>query len=75
MELHAICDGQGRPLSLFVTAEQVRDYIGARALLGGEPDVDWLHGDRGCGVEWLRDALKDTGLLAFIPAESDASKR
>ena len=30
---HAICDSQGRPLDLFVTAGQVSDYIGARALL------------------------------------------
>ena len=31
-KLHAICDSQGRPLNLFVTAGQVSDYIGARAL-------------------------------------------
>ncbi len=30
-KLHAICDSQGRPLNLFVTAGQVSDYIGARA--------------------------------------------
>lgn len=35
------------PLNLFVTAGQVSDYIGARALLSGLPDVDWLLGDRG----------------------------
>ena len=28
-KLHAICDSQGRPLNLFVTAGQVSDYIGA----------------------------------------------
>tara|TARA_R100000322_G_scaffold124442_1_gene81192 strand:+ start:3523 stop:3702 length:180 start_codon:yes stop_codon:yes gene_type:complete len=28
-KLHAICDSQGRPLNLFVTADQVSDYIGA----------------------------------------------
>lgn len=27
-KLHAICDSQGRPLNLFVTAGQVSDYIG-----------------------------------------------
>jgi hypothetical protein len=30
-ELHAICDSQGRPLNLFVTAGQVSDHIGERA--------------------------------------------
>jgi hypothetical protein len=46
-KLHAICDSQGRPLNLIVTAGQVSDYIGARALLSSLPDVDWLLGDRG----------------------------
>jgi len=40
--LYAICDSQGRPLNLFVTAGQVGDYIGARALLNRLPAVDWL---------------------------------
>ena len=29
-KLHAICDSQGRPIDLFVTAGQVSDYTGAR---------------------------------------------
>ena len=40
-KLHAICDSKGPPLNLFVTAGQVSDYIGARALLSSLPDVDW----------------------------------
>ena len=43
-KLHAVCDSQGRPISLFVTAGQVSDYIGARALLSSVPNVDWLLG-------------------------------
>ena len=39
-KLHAICDSQGRPIDLFVTAGQVSDYIGARALLSGLPKVN-----------------------------------
>ena len=46
-KLHAICDSQGRPIDLFVTAGQVSDDNGARALLSSLPDVDWLLGDRG----------------------------
>ena len=57
-KLHAICDSQGRPLDLFVTAGQVSDYIGARALLSSLPDVDWLLGDRGYDADWFREALK-----------------
>ena len=32
-KLDAICDSQGRPLDLFVTAGHISDHIGARALL------------------------------------------
>ena len=46
-KLHAICDSQGRPIDLFLTAGQVSDYTGARALLSSLPDVDWLLADRG----------------------------
>ncbi len=65
-KLHAICDSQGRPLDLFVTAGQVSDYIGARALLSSLPKVDWLLGDRGYDADWFREALKDKGISACI---------
>ena len=65
--LHAICDSQGRPLNLFVTARQVSDYIGARALLSSLPDVNWLLGDRRYDADWFREALKDTGIRVCIP--------
>ncbi len=65
-KLHAICDSQGRPLNLFVTAGQVSDYIGARALAGSLPQVDRLLGD--CGYDdWFREALQDKGRRPCIP--------
>ncbi len=66
-KLHAICESQGRPLNLCVTAGQVSDYIGARALCDSLPDVDWLLGDRGYDAGWFREALKDEGIRASIP--------
>ncbi|SFH34177.1 transposase, IS4 family [Sulfitobacter dubius] len=66
-KLHAICDSQGRPIDLFVTAGQVSDYIGARALLSGLPKVKWLLGDRGYDADWFREALQDKGIRACIP--------
>ncbi|WP_420029475.1 IS5 family transposase [Rhodovulum visakhapatnamense] len=63
-KLHAICDSNGRPFNLFVTAGPVSDDIGARALLGPLPKVGWLLGDRGYDADWFRDALKDKGIRA-----------
>ncbi|EAU45205.1 ISSpo7, transposase [Salipiger bermudensis HTCC2601] len=65
--MHAICDSNGRPISFFVSAGQVSDYIGARALLSSLPDVDWLLGDRGYDADWFREALQDKGIRACIP--------
>ncbi|EEX17028.1 transposase, IS4 family protein [Citreicella sp. SE45] len=66
-KLHAICDSKGRPINFFVSAGQVSDYIGARALLSSLPDVDWLLGDRGYDADWFREALQDKGIRACIP--------
>ncbi len=66
-KLHAICDSKGRPINFFVSAGQVSDYIGARALMSSLPDVDWLLGDRGYDADWFREALQDKGIRACIP--------
>ncbi|WP_461433528.1 IS5 family transposase [Hoeflea alexandrii] len=73
-KLHAICDSQGRPLNLFVTAGQVSDYIGARALLSSLPDVDWLLGDRGYDADWFGEELKDKGIRACILGRKQRKK-
>jgi transposase len=46
-KLHAVTDANGRPLSFFMTAGQVSDYIGAAALLDELPKAQWLLADRG----------------------------
>ncbi len=66
-KLRAICDSKGRPINFFVSAGQVSDYIGARALLSSLPDADWLLGDRGYDADWFREALQDKGIRACIP--------
>ena len=66
-KLHAICDSNGHPISFFVSAGQVSNYIGAQALLSSLPDVDWLLGDRGYDADWFREALQDQGTRAGIP--------
>jgi len=57
-KLHAIADAEGRPLRLFMTAGQVSDYTGARALLSSLPKAQWLLGDRGYDADWFREGLK-----------------
>lgn len=65
-KLQAICDSQGRPLNLIITAEQVSDYIGARALFSRIPNVEWLLGDRGYNPVWFREVLQDKGIRTCI---------
>ena len=71
--LHAICDSQGTPIDLFITAGQVSDYIGAGALLYGPPSVKWLPGDRGDDAVLFQEALiqRDTRLYPGSKAAQD----
>ena len=73
-KLHAVTDSVGRPISLFITAGQVSDYIGARALCGSLPSVDWLIADRGYDADWFREALKDKGIRPCIPGRTSRGK-
>ncbi len=57
-----------------MTAGQVSDHIGARALLNSIPDVDWLLGDRGYDGHWFREALQDKGIRACIPGRKQRKK-
>lgn len=67
-------NGECRPINLFVTAGQVSDYIGARALLSSLQNVDWLLGDRGYDADWFREALKYKGIRACIPGRKRRNK-
>lgn len=66
-KLYAVCDSLRRPIDLFITAGQVSDYIGARSLPGGLPNVKWLPGDRGYDADWFKEALRDKRIRACIP--------
>ena len=59
---HAVTDTIGRPIRFFMTAGQVSDYTGARALVENLPAADWLLGDRGYDADWFREALEDKGI-------------
>jgi transposase len=66
-KLHAVADANGRPLSFFMTAGQVSDYIGAAALIDELPKAKWLLADRGYDAGWFRDALEEKGIKPCIP--------
>jgi len=44
----------------------VNDYIGARTLKSGLPNVKWLLGDRGYDAARFREALQGKGIRACI---------
>ncbi len=60
-KLHAVTDTLGRPIRFFMTAGQVSDYTGARALVSNLPAAEWLLGDRGYDADWFREALVNIG--------------
>ena len=73
-KLHAVTDASGRPIRFFMTAGQVSDYTGARALLSSLPAADWMIADRGYDADWFRDALKDKGIRPCIPGRKSRDK-
>ena len=73
-KLHAVTDANGRPLSFFMTAGQVSDYIGAAALLDELPKAQWLLGDRGYDADWFRDALQEKGIRPCIPGRKSRNE-
>jgi transposase len=73
-KLHAVTDANGRPISFFMTAGQVGDYIGAAALLDELPKAQWLLADRGYDADWFRDALQEKGITPCIPGRKSRNK-
>ena len=73
-KLHAITDAKGRPIRLFLSAEQVSDYTGAAALLDNLSQADWFLADRGYDADWLRKSLQDRGIKACILGRKSRQK-
>ena len=73
-KLHAVTDTLGRPIRFFMTAGQVSDYTGARALVSNLPAAEWLLGDRGYDADWFREALVNMGIKPAFQGESHEAK-
>jgi len=66
-----VCDGQGRLIGLHLSAGQVSDYHGAKALLNTLPKAQVLLADKGYDADWYRDALHTIGIVPCIPTRKN----
>ena len=70
-KLHAVCDGQGRPLIMLLSEGQMSDYKGAALMLDALPRAKALLGDRGYDADWFRNALIKRGIVPCIPSKAN----
>jgi putative transposase len=68
-KLHAICDGQGRPVVLMLSEGQMNDQKGAAILAPVLPPARELIADRGYDSNPFRAALAERGIAACIPSK------
>lgn len=65
--MHAVCDGNGRPIVMLLTEGQTSDHAGAAAMLDVLPAASELIGDRGYDSDGYRAALENRGITPCIP--------
>jgi transposase len=65
-KLHAVCDGQGRPIILLLTEGQMSDHTGAAMLLPALPPAKHLLADRGYDSNWFRAGLSERNITPCI---------
>ncbi len=73
-KIHAVCDGQGRPVAMTLTEGQVSDDKGAALLIDTLPEAEKLLADRGYNADWFRDALLARGITPCIPPKKNRKK-
>lgn len=66
--MHAVCDGQGRPVLLLLTEGQMSDHKGAALILPHLPQAKELLGDKGYDSRRFREALIARGIIPCIPS-------
>ena len=74
-ELHAVCDGLGRPIILLLTEGQMSDYKGAALMIDAFPKAKALLADRGYDADWFRAALEQQGITPCIPPKANRKVR
>jgi transposase len=67
-KLHAVCDGNGRPLVMLLSEGRMSDYKGAALVLSAMPKAKQLLADKGYDADWFRAALAKRPITpAFLP--------
>ncbi len=66
-KLHAVCDGQGRPLIMLLSEGQMSDYKGAALMLAALPKAKELLGDKGYDVTIHTDTARYSIYVAQSP--------
>jgi len=64
-----VCNAQGKPVAMALTAGQVSDYKGAALLLVQIPKTRYLLADRGYDANWFRQGLLAKGITPCIPSK------
>ena len=71
-----MCDGQGRPVRLHLTAGQVSDFKGADVLLADLPDeTEEVIGDRGYDSNKIRQSLAKRRITTSIPPNNNRKSK
>jgi putative transposase len=73
-DMHAVCDGDGKPLILLLTEGQFSDYRGAATVLPALPDACMLIADKGYDSDRFRDALRSLGITPCIPGRTSRKR-
>jgi transposase len=67
-KLHAVCDGEGRPIVMCLSEGNMSDHIGAKLIYPALPEgASHLLGDKGYDSDEFRAALKAKGITPCIP--------
>jgi transposase len=72
-KLHAVVNGDGKPLMLMLTEGQMSDHTGAKILYPALPPAKTLIADKGYDSDAFRDALADKNIEPCIPPKTIAS--
>lgn len=70
-KLHAVCDGQGRPVVMMLSEGQMNDQKGANILASLLPKANELIADRGYDSNPFRTTLAERSITACIPPKKN----